>query len=72
MDIDEDTSDTCASIINKYLNENNCSIEELKKNKQKLYSLIVLLKKDYKISLRNIAMTLNINRETVRKLFNKK
>ncbi|MBR3324514.1 MAG: transposase [Clostridia bacterium] len=72
MDIDEDTSDTCNSIINKYLNENNCSIEELKKNKQKLYSLIVLLKKDYKISLRNIAMTLNINRETVRKLFNQK
>ena len=67
MDIDEDTSDTCELIINKYLNENNCSIEELKKNKQKLYSLIVLLKKDYKISLRNIAMTLNINRENCKK-----
>ena len=69
IDEDVDKNTVCKLIINNYLIKNNCSMEELKKNKQKICRLIIVLKKDYEMSLRNISIALNMNRETVRKLF---
>ena len=71
IDIDEDSKDVCKKIIEKTLLERKMNLEELKKDEKELHRLFVLLKQDYKISLREIAINFNINREKVRKIFNK-
>lgn len=71
IDIDQDNEKISADIIKKFLIENNIKLANLKKDKIKLKELIILLKRDYNISLRNIAKDLDISRETVRRLYNK-
>ena len=71
MDIDKDSNVICKSIIEKYLLENNMSIEDLKKDENELHKIFIVLKKDYKISLREIAIHFNLGREKVRRIFNK-
>ena len=63
----EDSKEICK----KFLLEENISLEELKEDEKKLYRLFVRLKRDYKISLREISINLKLNREKVRKIFNK-
>ena len=72
MDVMENSDEVCAMVVKKILQENNCNMEQLKKDKKNLQRLIVTLKRDYNISLRDIAINLNINRESVRKIYNKK
>lgn len=72
IDVDENSKEICRNVTKKLLQENNYSIEELKKDKKNLHRLIVLLKREYRISLREIAIILNINRESVRKIYNEK
>lgn len=72
MDIVEDSKETCKKVLEKFLVEENVSLEELKKDEEKLCRLFVKLKRDYKISLREIAINFKLNREKVRKIFNKK
>ena len=72
MDVMENSDEVCAMVVKKILKENNCNMEQLKKDKKNLQRLIVTLKRDYNISLRDIAINLNINRESVRKIYNKK
>jgi len=71
MDILEDNTEICKTALEKFMFENSMSLEELKKDKKQLHKLIVILKRDYNISLRDIAINLNINREKVRRIFNK-
>ena len=71
IDIDQDNEKISDDIIKKFLIENNIKLANLKKDKIKLKELIILLKRDYNISLRNIAKDLDISRETVRRLYNK-
>ena len=71
MDIVENSKEECNRVLEKFLSKNNMNLEELKKNERELQKLFVILKRDYKISLREIAISLNMNREKVRKIFNK-
>jgi len=71
MDIVEDSNKICQTVLEKFLSEENITLEELKEDEKKLYKLFVSLKRDYKISLREIAINFKLNREKVRKIFNK-
>jgi len=54
------------------LEDNNIDFDELKKDEKNLHRLFVMLKRDYRVSLREIAINLNLNREKVRRIFNQK
>ena len=71
IDIVEDSKEICQKVLEKLLLEENISLEELKEDEKKLYELFVSLKRDHKISLREIAINFKLNREKVRKIFNK-
>ena len=72
IDIDDDENKLIDSVLNKYLKENKFELKELENNEKELYRLILILKRDYKISLRKIANKLGLNREKVRKIYNSK
>ena len=72
MDIVEDSKEIYKRVLEKFLLEENINLEELKEDEDKLCRLFVKLKRDYKISLREIAINFKLNREKVRKIFNKK
>lgn len=67
--IDVDDKDIGEEIIKKFLKENEMELIELKRNKRKLKELIIILKKQYNISLRNIAKKVHMGRETIRRLY---
>lgn len=73
IDIDEecDYNELSKYIINKFLNDNDVSMAQVKLDKPLLRKLIVLMKSGYGISLRKIAEILNINREKVRYIYKK-
>ncbi len=70
IDVDEKNEIICDKIIETYLKENKIDIKSIKENKEKLKELIVFLKNENKISLREIAEKIEISRETVRKIYN--
>lgn len=72
LDIIEDDDKLCKDVLEKVLIEKNITLAELKKDEKELQKLIIILKNDYKISLREIAINLNINREKVRNIFKKR
>ena len=71
MDIDNDVKEDCKIIIYEFLTKNNITSSDLKKNIIKLKELIHILKTDFNISLRLIAEVLEINREKIRRIYNK-
>ena len=70
IDIDETTEEICKNIVHDFLIENKIEKEELKENEIKLKKLIILMKEEYKISLRKISEELEIGREKIRRLYN--
>lgn len=72
MDVEEDNKEVCERVLEKFLLEENIKFDELKKDEKELHRLFVILKRDYRVSLREIATNLNLNREKVRRIFNKK
>ena len=70
LDVEDNKNDLCKTITNNFLQENNLSLEGLIKNKDHLKELIRILKDKNDISLRLISRTLNIGRETIRKIYN--
>lgn len=68
IDIEEKTIEY-KSEIEKILNKNNLTIDEIRINHDKLKKCIKILKNKYNISLRRIAKELNIGRERVRNLY---
>lgn len=72
VDEDEDEAEKCNEIINVFLQENNTSIERIKKDNIKLRNLVKILKNEYKISLRKIAMELQLSRERIRRIYSSK
>ena len=66
MDMEEDSSQACKKIIEKTLLEKEITLEDLKQEEKELNKLFVVLKRDYKISLRKIAINLKMNREKAR------
>ena len=71
IDIQEDSEEVCREIMEKTLWEKNLTLEKLKEDEKELHKLFVILKRDYKISLREIAINFKMNREKVRRIFNK-
>ena len=69
IDIDEDKNSVYNEAINKYLKENNLNLDKLKEDKHKLRRLIIILKNEYKMSLRKISESIGIARETIRMLY---
>lgn len=67
----EDDEPKCANIIKEFLIENNLDLDNLKKDKRKLRELIIILKGEYNISLRKVAEEIGLNREIIRRLYNK-
>ena len=67
IDIQEDINQVFKRVIEKTLSENGMVLEELKQDEKELHRLVVVLKRDYKISLRDIANKLKVNREKIRK-----
>jgi len=70
IDVKEDNQRICEEIIEEFLIENKMKLNEVKKDKEKLRELVIILKTEYNISLRKIAKEIKLNRETVRKLYN--
>lgn len=71
IDTNEDYDDKELSkrIIDKFLNDNNANMAQVKLDNATLRKLIILMKSEYGISLRKIAGILNMNREKVRYLY---
>lgn len=67
---EEQTENEIQELIENYLIYNSLKLEKLKENKENLKELIEILRNKYNISLRKIAMYLNIPRETIRRLQN--
>lgn len=68
IDVD-DSQKVCEEIIQEFLIKKGIEINELKKDKEKLKELIMLLKTKYNISLRKISEKIKIGRETIRKIY---
>lgn len=71
MDMDKNIEDICDNVIKSFLQKNNIDLVELENNKIKLKELITLLKDNYNISFRKIAKEINLNREKIRRIYNK-
>lgn len=70
IDVDDNDEDIGKKIIKNFLKENEIELVDLKRNKRKLKELIIILNKQYNISLRNIAKKVHMGRETIRRLYN--
>ncbi len=70
IDVDDNDEDIGEKIIKNFLKENEIELVDLKRNKRKLKELIIILNKQYNISLRNIAKKVHMGRETIRRLYN--
>lgn len=69
IDVDDNDEDIGEEIIKKFLKESEMELIDLKRNKRKLKELIIILKEQYNISLRNIAKKVHMGREKIRRLY---
>lgn len=69
LDVDDNKKDSCKKIIEQFLEENKTDYIDLKDNERMLRRLLIILKDDYKISLRQIAKELKIGREKIRNIY---
>jgi REP element-mobilizing transposase RayT len=65
IDVESDSYD---EIIDKYIKDNMINKDRLLKNKDELKKLVYYLKNDKKISYRKLEKSINISRETLRKI----
>lgn len=69
IDVDEDIKKSYKDFIQEYLKNNNIKPNELVKNRNALKELVSILNNEYGLSLRKVAIELNINRERIRTIF---
>lgn len=69
LDAEEDNLEKCKKAVKSFLEENNIALESLKKDKNQLKKLLILLKDENNISLRKIAKEIDISREKIRRLY---
>ena len=70
--VDKEVNDdqkACEEIIQEFLIKKGIEINELKKDKETLKELIILLKTGHNISLRKISEEIRMGRETIRKIY---
>ena len=72
IDIDDNKKEICKNITDNFLRGKRVNIEDIKNDEKGLKELISLLKEKYNISYRTISETINVNREKVRKIYNKR
>lgn len=70
IDVEEDKELLCKRLVKEFLEEKELKLEELRNNKIELRELIKTLKK-HNISFRTISDTININREKLRREYNR-
>ena len=70
IDIEEDKRVVCNKLVKEFLKVKELKLEELKGNKTELGELVKILKK-HKISFRIISNIIKINREKIRREYNK-
>ena len=70
IDVEEDKEIICEKLVKEFLNKKKMKMEEVRENKAELKKLIKILKQ-YKIAFRTISKTININREKLRREYNK-
>ena len=70
IDVEEDKEIICEKLVKEFLNKKKMKMEEVRENKEELKKLIKILKQ-YKIAFRTISKTININREKLRREYNK-
>ncbi len=68
--LDIDNENAYEEIIKNYLKDNEITLNELTDCKRLLKELVILLKMEYRVSLRKVARLLHINREKIRRLYN--
>lgn len=71
IDDEEDKEREYKSFIEDFLIKNNIKTTQIGENEDILKEFINILKNKYKISLRKISEDLNINREKIRRIYNK-
>ena len=70
IDVEEDKEIICEKLVKEFLNKKKMKMEEVRENKEELKKLIKILKQ-HKIAFRIISKTININREKLRREYNK-
>lgn len=70
IDVEEDKEIICEKLVKEFLNKKKMKMEEVRENKAELKKLIKILKQ-HKIAFRIISKTININREKLRREYNK-
>ena len=70
IDVEEDKEIICEKLVKELLNKKKMKMEEVRENKAELKKLIKILKQ-HKIAFRTISKTININREKLRREYNK-
>ena len=70
IDIEEDKEILCEKLVKEFLKKKKIKMEEVRENKAELKKLIKILKQ-HKIAFRTISKTININREKLRREYNK-
>ena len=70
IDVEEDKEIICEKLVKEFLNKKKMKMEEVRENKAELKKLIKILKQQ-KIAFRTISKTININREKLRREYNK-
>ena len=71
LDIDENKKEICNIVFRKYLERKKVNGNDIKNNKILLEELVIILKDKYKISFRIMSEVLNINRDTIGKIYKK-
>ena len=70
IDVEEDKEIICEKLVKEFLNKKKMKMEEVRENKEELKKLIKILKQ-HKTAFRIISKTININREKLRREYNK-
>ena len=70
IDVEEDKEIICEKLVKEFLNKKKMKMEEVREDKAELKKLIKILKQ-HKIAFRTISKTININREKLRREYNK-
>ncbi len=71
LDFERISEEETKEILIKYLNREHITIEELQKDKQKLYEFCNICKTQYKISNRDLEKVIKVSREKIRRILMK-
>ena len=68
LDFERISEEETKEILIEYLNSEHITIEELQKDKQKIYEFCNICKTQYKISNRDLEKIIKVSREKIRRI----